>query len=697
MPFDLSSINISDTDIAYAESILLKDWECFDDERRSFIRNLKTIDLQAVPWSWKTTALLAKLLILDKKMPFPDGQGILVLSHTNTAVDELKMKLQNFAPNLFKYPNFIWTIQSFVDEFLAIPFYCNKFWTRPHTINTDIYNDQIDRAMKSCIHWMSQDTYRKVKYIAMSNPELITDFRFSLSASLEVSLISKLNWVLLSINKPWRSRVRNYTDYSESEKISIKQYLKKLKFKLLEDGILSYDDAYFLGNYYIHKHPKSIENIQQRFPIVLIDEMQDMDIHQIEIIEKCFFKPTEPDSLVLQRIWDINQAIYSWEVKSENSWKSRSILLWDTSRLLKIRWSHRLTPEIAKVVSNFGLEYISIEWKKPSCWLKPCLIVFDNDHINSETWGTNRILWKFAEIISLQDFSWVDEKKKKFKAIVWNASPINSGYTLDKCRMQHYFFEYSKTERLVKQSYHFPKDYLKHYDKADITYWSIQKNILWLFSYLLRWQSIIYTDEKWRNRYYNESKILEKISNTDTLKYTEFMNKILELARILKLTWDYQTVYDEIKIFFGSYLIIFGVDLRNILWVDDETEVLIQSWWCNNQIKNHYKEWWIDIEITTVHSVKWETHTATLYMETSYYADRVSLGHESERLKEQFKGNNINPSTPSERIKQSAKMVYVWFSRPTHLLCYAMHKDRFESIWEANLIDSWEINKELIS
>ena len=84
------AIEITNEDIQYAESILLPLGKTFDDERRDFIRNLSTIDLQAVPGSGKTTALLAKLLILETKLPLHGSSGILVLSHTNAAVDEIK-------------------------------------------------------------------------------------------------------------------------------------------------------------------------------------------------------------------------------------------------------------------------------------------------------------------------------------------------------------------------------------------------------------------------------------------------------------------------------------------------------------------------------------------------------------------------------------------------------------------------------
>ncbi len=120
-------INISDEEIQFAERLLLPAGKTFDNERKAFIRNFNTIDLQAVPGSGKTTALLAKLVILERKLPFDDGSGILVLSHTNAAIDEIKEKIQKHCPKLFSYPNFIGTIQSFVDEFLAIPYYVQKF------------------------------------------------------------------------------------------------------------------------------------------------------------------------------------------------------------------------------------------------------------------------------------------------------------------------------------------------------------------------------------------------------------------------------------------------------------------------------------------------------------------------------------------------------------------------------------------
>ena len=111
---------INDSDIDVVQDYLLPQGCTFNDERREFIKCLESRDVVACPGSGKTTALLAKILILAMKMPFPDNRGICVLTHTNVAIDGIKDKLAgqiHFADRLFNYPNFFGTIQSFVDKF----------------------------------------------------------------------------------------------------------------------------------------------------------------------------------------------------------------------------------------------------------------------------------------------------------------------------------------------------------------------------------------------------------------------------------------------------------------------------------------------------------------------------------------------------------------------------------------------------
>jgi DNA helicase-2/ATP-dependent DNA helicase PcrA len=99
----------------------------------------------------------------------------------------------------------------------------------------------------------------------------------------------------------------------------------------------------------------------------------------------------------------------------------------------------------------------------------------------------------------------------------------------------------------------------------------------------------------------------------------------------------------------------------------------------------------IEVQISTVHAVKGETHAATLYMET-FYARGGGGNYESERLANQLKGAPLSENA-HDLAKQSAKMVYVGFSRPTHLLCFAVHESRF-AVLEAGIDTAvWDVIK----
>ncbi len=112
-------IEIEEKHIREAEFLFLGGQSFDSKERIPFIKHLKTCDLLAVPGSGKTTALMAKLYCLSKHLPFEDGSGVLVLAHTNAAVEEIECKLKKHCPQLFEYPSFVGTIQSFVNKFLV--------------------------------------------------------------------------------------------------------------------------------------------------------------------------------------------------------------------------------------------------------------------------------------------------------------------------------------------------------------------------------------------------------------------------------------------------------------------------------------------------------------------------------------------------------------------------------------------------
>src|SRR5690606_14996848 len=370
-------INITDEEIQYAEQLLLPTGKTFDDERKAFIRNFNTIDLQAVPGSGKTTALLAKLLVLERKLPFVDGSGILVLSHTNTAIDEIKEKIQKHCPRLFSYPNFIGTIQSFVDTFLAIPIYNLVFKRKLNWIDKDRYEEELVKLFNIIAWQKDYDEPTKLFYqrhIKRAEKEADGDKKITrkIVAKYIENEIRGLYYDFIT------GEIKNRDNDVLLKTQTNKRYigLKEIIFEVLKKGIVSYDYAYHLGEYYLHKIPLIKELLQKRFSFVFVDEMQDMDTHQYNLLEKLFYDDGNCIS-TFQRIGDKNQAIY-YSVKADNIWNDRA-------DVLRLNGSQRLSKPIANVVKKFALHndanFDAIG--KNECEIKPHILVFEDATIGN--------------------------------------------------------------------------------------------------------------------------------------------------------------------------------------------------------------------------------------------------------------------------------------------------------------------------
>jgi len=298
-------MQIKDDDIIDSEKILLPKDINFNNQRKEFIKNLETIDLQAVPGSGKTTVLLAKLLILEKQLPFKNGSGILVISHTNAAIDEVKKRIENYCPRLFAYPNFIGTIQSFVDKFLAIPFYTNLYKRKLFRIDDEIYNEKMNNLPAIFLKGFKKEENNNAKYFLNVNRRLLNNLRITPINGREI-LTDGFFGKEIIIKKPNRNvKSQNYIDWSLQEKERAKGWLFCLKNKFFKDGILCFDDAYLFAMRYLKKYPIIKHLLQSRFRYVFVDEMQDMDKHQCEILENIFYDKGNSKS-IYQRIGDKN-------------------------------------------------------------------------------------------------------------------------------------------------------------------------------------------------------------------------------------------------------------------------------------------------------------------------------------------------------------------------------------------------------
>jgi len=630
---------ISDDDITYAEQILLRTGNIFDEERRSFIRNLDTIDLQAVPGSGKTTALLAKLLILEKYLPFPGGAGILVISHTNAAIDEIKEKISYHCPKLFSPPNFIGTIQSFVDQFLAVPYYSNLLGHRPSKIDSEFYDEKI--LNYNLPYRASAWVKRKARW-----EYFLQNIRFD----EEFNLIPEFG----KTAKDFELTDQSTPTYKA---------LFEMKMNLFEWGILHYNDAYLLAKLYLKEMPKIREILQKRFRFVFVDEMQDMAAHQYELLETIFFCP-DSQTTSYQRLGDKNQAIYNATSWHEVQWQDRSVTL-------ELKGSHRLTEKIANVVTPFALRPIVIHGRngqRTEDALNPHVFVFDDKSIG-------KVIPAFIhQIERLSTEGKLPEKTEAiYKAIAWRKETSDRG----KLCVLDYWPRFSTTAHTSKEDHSTLEGYLFHVNLERRTLESARKSILNALLRVLRLENIHYQN----NRPYTKKYLLEYLKHNYLQDYEALKLHIYNWSMLL-VSEKTEEACAALRSYCDKFLQMFNKTIRNSkLFIESRTAKSIQE--AVMESSNRIEQNGIEVEVTTIHGVKGQTLTGVLYLESFYQRK-----YEIERLAAQFLGQEFNGAAVYD--KQATKMVYVGFSRPTHLLSIAIHKDRFDlKIFE----DKWQIIK----
>ena len=114
---------------------------------------------------------------------------------------------------------------------------------------------------------------------------------------------------------------------------------------------------------------------------------------------------------------------------------------------------------------------------------------------------------------------------------------------------------------------------------------------------------------------------------------------------------------------------------------DEEIELqesgqLADNLFCDGDLK---------IEVGTVHSVKGETHMATLYLETYYKKT------DSQRLLPFLKGGYPPELVSKPEHIENLKIAHVAMSRPTHLLAFACRKDVISGHEDALTKNGWQI------
>ena len=677
---------IRDEHIKEAERLLINGNRFDCEERIPFIKNLNSCDLLAVPGSGKTTALLAKLYCISKNLPFNNGSGILVLSHTNAAVNEIESNLKKCCPNLFTYPNFIGTIQSFVNKFLANPICIERYDSYININDNDIYESEAKKFYYS-LKWSRKGVEPKNlinKLFGLVNAGQQVDFSDGC-----MKIIDFLKWFQFNINE--RKLIFNNRTILKYDSPNRDYYLmlEDWKIKLYSKGLLNFYDSYNLGNLYIDSHPEILNILRKRFKLIFIDEMQDLEEFQIEIIDKIFYDKHSTN--VMQRIGDINQSIYSSGkgVKVEADWIPRNQLY--------LKGSNRLTQEVASIVNFFTLDRQVDEEGNPRFIvnglrqlenpIKPHIVLFDNASMT-------KLEGKFKELImsfSIQETR--EAKKYGYKIIGWNAKWDDGEDHSNKLRLENIFESYKKEAKGNKETYDSLSKYLQLFDHEKKTLEAARKAVLNALIHVLRIEGKTYLVKIRGNevsRYYSKDELIKFIKNPENNCDYELFKKLIYIcANRLVLKKEYDLVFKLLKKFITSkfktwFNLTISQETQSFIGNEFE-KILISNITSSTETDSDIE---IKIDIGTVHSSKGQTNCATMYVETAYQrptyeSNKVIKSDSNPFLHQEHKCNG-------KFDRQALKMMYVGFSRPTHLLCFACIKENITDI-DSYRDAGWEV------
>ena len=631
-------INITNKDISWAERILLPTGEHFDEKQKAVIRCFETKDILACPGSGKTTALLAKLLIFSQHMPLKNNRGICVLTHTNVAIDEIKSLADFASEKLFNYPNHFGTIQSFVDKYLAIPAYIQIFHKRPFCINDEFFNSVIGRSYNT-LHaakiWLDNRREGGLEYLR--------ELRFN-----------KDNFCISP--KPNGQAFININTKTYKE-------INSLKLRILDWGYLCYDDAYLLAFEYLRRHPQIRELISKRFAYVFIDEMQDTSTTQSELFNNIF-----NEDVIIQKIGDLNQSIFDYNNDLECGWTVND------DRTIFITGSKRFSSSIASKVEDLCVYRQPITGVGRQNEITPIIIVYNNNTIQ-------QVLKQFGEIIIKNNLH--QYENSIFKAVGWRGKP----HDREKRTIPSYWDGYSKEIKVKRTEFSNLRSYLAPQPDSLIISKGInfyKKRLVGAFLKCLRIAKITNND-----RPFTDKKLHRYILENDPNFYKDFRTRLA--------TWCLQIhkqkeVFEEINNFltnefrnFFNYQVNGELtDFINSSDLEVDKEEALQN---NNIYKYSSGTIEIKIEVSTIHGVKGETHTATCYLET-FFRD-----YDIKRIMDYMKGQYTVPT--KKTVIQNLKMAFVGMSRPSHLLCVAVHSDSISTLEEALRRSGWDVNNDL--
>ena len=603
---------------------------------------MEPMDIAACPGSGKTVLLVAKLAILAEKWRYRT-RGICVLSHTNAARHQIETRLgkSTVGRRLLCYPHFIGTIHGFVNDFLALP------WLRSQGYPMKMIDTELcERRRWSKLQPKSKYAL-ECKHVGESDIRIL-DTSFTLAKKTG--------------KFPFADRTSTYRD------------VKRACEETAREGYHCYDDMFIWGHDIMDRVPNLFAVIRDRFPLLFVDEAQDNSQDQSAILHRIFMDGGT--RVIRQRFGDGNQAIFDFLGAKEATTDRFPI----DAMTKDLPNSHRFGERIAHLADPLGIAPYGLKGHGPKKPLasgqsegRHTIFLFDDD-------GVDKVLQLYAELL-LATFSEQELREGTFTAV---GQVHKDKKNDDRPRhVGHYWPDYDPDlGRPDPKPKTFVQYVLAGQGRARASA-EIHPAVEKIAEGILRLCDLVEEGATSPRRRHGHRHILERLQEQRDIRerYQDLMMHFaVEREALAKETWErrWRDVVRKIgeTIAAASALRLSREADRFLVWPEESPNPLAYHSTRKNR-DNIYgyptADPDVNIRVGSIHSVKGETHTATLALETFWY------DHNLASIMDWLCGDREGGSGQNQRIQNRLKVHYVAMTRPTHLLCLAMRLSTFQN------------------
>ena len=641
---------ITNEDIDWVRGLLGLDG--IDEPRRIFLTSRSTLDVSACPGSGKTTMIVAKLAILARKWPHKT-KGICVMSHTNVAREQIQHRLGStvVGQRLLGYPHFIDTIHGFANRFLALP------WLNSMGCPSPIISDDVTTAYRrrtvAYEYWTVENVLAK-NYSGFDRLRICArDLSFDIGGKAF----------------PARPETKSF------------QIAKKAIEATARAGYFCYDEMFVWARALLEDHPEAASWLRRRFPLLIVDEMQDTSHSQGALLHAVF--PRTSDDIVVQRVGDPNQAIL--DHPDAESDKSDRFPDPRPANCLDIPNSFRFGQEIAGLASPFAVRKVGTNGL---CGIGPkairhapatcphAVFVFPDN-------STAGVLDAYGKhILSIFDDSTLAKGTVTAVGAVHRDEPdVSPGHKAFPKTVSHYWECY--TADIARKEAH-PKTLVQYIQAAQAAVRDgrdLSPGVEKISSGLIRLAGRIGDVGQIKRKSRAHRAVVDVFVTTNAAALTAYRR----LVKMFLIDWmplteaNWGAIQGDI-LAVACALCEGATDQRTatefLAWAKDDRSLAAASPASLTdagpnvyRVRDGHRR--VDIRLGSIHSVKGQTHLATMVLNTYYHK------HSFQQMLPWLLGTKANQSGVGIQDRRRLLQTYVAMTRPSHLICLAIPRFAF--------------------